>query len=379
LLEGIAEKEGIQVEKDALTLIARQSTGAMRDAISLLDQLASLGQVITLEKTQNVLGTAASQAVLDLIDALIDRAPDKGLDCLHAALDAGSDPRQLARQIVDYLRDLLLVRMEKGELIEATAEMRSLMGRHAQAFPVSALLRVIRLFNQAAGEARGMWQPSLPLEMAFIEALEAPAPTGEAPALPQQPKSSGQRPAPAASGVVPPHSVSQHASSYAQPAVSTGLDPATPPAMLYQTAATRAVVESAAKRQGLPPANRSLETSEKPAQPTREIDQNWQKLLGLTRKYNPKANGLLNSCKSHYLAEDTLILNFASDVISSQMEKPENMAAVQKALNDLYQENMNVRCCVDVTQRDAIPSGAENDGMVAAALRDLGGEVVDIQ
>ncbi len=69
----MAHEEGIQAEPEALTLIARQSTGALRDAISLLDQLASTGQTITLEMAQDVLGTAASQAVLDLIDALIEQ------------------------------------------------------------------------------------------------------------------------------------------------------------------------------------------------------------------------------------------------------------------------------------------------------------------
>ncbi len=70
-----AQPEGIQVAEDALTLISRQSTGSLRDAISLFDQLASTGQAITLEMAQDVLGTAASQAVLDLISALASGQP----------------------------------------------------------------------------------------------------------------------------------------------------------------------------------------------------------------------------------------------------------------------------------------------------------------
>src|SRR5450759_1483510 len=64
-LKGLAAQESLQVEPEALTLIARQSTGSLRDAISLLDQLASVGEVITLKTTQAVLGTATSQVVID--------------------------------------------------------------------------------------------------------------------------------------------------------------------------------------------------------------------------------------------------------------------------------------------------------------------------
>jgi DNA polymerase-3 subunit gamma/tau len=61
-LQQKASEENIPIEDQALTLIARQSTGAMRDAISLLDQLASTEQKITLEMA--MLGTAASQSAL---------------------------------------------------------------------------------------------------------------------------------------------------------------------------------------------------------------------------------------------------------------------------------------------------------------------------
>ncbi len=111
VLKMIAQEEGISVDAAALAAIARQSTGAMRDAISLLDQLASTGQLVTLELAQIVMGTATSQAVVELVDALIARQPAGGLEQIHQALDSGSDPRQFARQIVDYLRGLLLIKM----------------------------------------------------------------------------------------------------------------------------------------------------------------------------------------------------------------------------------------------------------------------------
>ena len=111
-LKRIVESEKLKAEPEALTLIARQSAGGMRDAISLLDQMASTGKEITLGLTQTVLGTATSQTVIALIEAVLDaiRRPPAWMR-IHTALDAGSDPRLLARQVVDYLRALLLIQM----------------------------------------------------------------------------------------------------------------------------------------------------------------------------------------------------------------------------------------------------------------------------
>jgi len=342
-LETICRDEGIQAEPEALALIARQSTGAMRDAISLLDQLASTGQTITLKMTQDVLGTAASQAVLDLIAALIDKKPDVGLDHIHSALDAGSDPRQFARQVVDHLRDLLLVRMGNASQIDATAEMRAQMARHAQAFNTPELLRLIRVFNQAANEARSAWQPSLPLEMAFVEALEPPQ-VVEAPSSDPSPAA----PVPAAPDIKASKRPRKGASK-----------PAPDPA------------EDQASEE-------EKELSQQDQQATQTLSDAWGKILSQVRQENPLAYGLMNSCKSYFMHGDRLVLNFASQVLKERMEKDENRLVAQQALARLTGREILIECKVDTAKRDAIPPGVEDDGMVAAALRDLGGELVDI-
>ena len=105
----------------------------------------------------------------------------------------------------------------------------------------------------------------------------------------------------------------------------------------------------------------------------------WPRILGLTRQLNPRAYGALNSSTGRFLRGDELTLNFASDIVKNQMEKAENLEALGKALLQIFQREITIHCHVDTAKRDAVPAGVDNDGMVAAALRDLGGEVVDIQ
>jgi DNA polymerase-3 subunit gamma/tau len=340
-LKTLAKGENIRVSDEALTLVARQSTGAMRDAISLLDQLASSGQEITLVMAQNVLGTAANQAVLDVIAALLAGEPASGLDNIHKALDSGSDPRQFARQIVDYLRDLLLIRMGNADQIDATSEMRVQMARHAQSFEISELLRVIRVFNQAANDARGSWQPALPIEMAFVESLVQPSePEQEAPA---------RRPAP-------------------------------PRAKTVQTSATTTVTARPAVSDVTlddEPDDEDEAPSDSPL--LRKLTDNWKKILDMVRQKNPNTYGLLNSSKSRRLKNGILFLGFASDILKHKMEKDENIEIVQDVLVQVLEEQITIRCQTSTSMRSELPPNVDNDGMVATALNDLGGEIVDIQ
>ncbi len=84
----------------------------------------------------------------------------------------GTDARSLARQVVDYLRALLLLQMDNSAQTDLAGDVRGEAEKHAKQFMPGELLRLIRLFNAAANDPRGGWQPALPLEMAFGESLE---------------------------------------------------------------------------------------------------------------------------------------------------------------------------------------------------------------
>jgi DNA polymerase-3 subunit gamma/tau len=343
-LTEIADQEKIGVEPEALTLLARQSTGAMRDAISLLDQLASTGEKITLKTAQAVLGTATSQAVVDVIEALIQRQADAGLNIIHLTLDAGSDARQFARQIVDYLRDLLLVKTGNQEQIDATVEQRAQMQRQSQAFSNSDLINLIRYFNDAANEGRAAWQPALPLELAFIGALN-PAQEWSTPnQSPQTPLRSETSPTP-----LPPQG--DKAMTQATPS------PSSPNAGPEQSVGI------------IPGASDEL---------FHQIQANWRQVVNTVRQYSPTTQGLLNSCKPAGMKDNVLYLGFTSDFVRRKMETGSNLEYTTKALTQILGREIPVRCFVAVAGSGSLPPDVESDGMVGTAINDLGGEIVDI-
>ncbi len=331
-LKHIVASENLKADDDALTLIARQSAGGMRDAQSLLDQLASTGDQITLALAQTVLGTATSQTVLDVAASILNLDPARGLGTIHKALDSGADPRSLARQIVEYMRGLMLIQMGNGDQVEATAEVKKQMDAHAQAFSPTDVLRMMKVFNSAATDLRGGWQPSLSLELALAEMMEPAA-------------------APAQSAVASP---------------------------LGTPARTKPQPVSASKTESKPKAESDApKSAEKPVISAGEVIKVWKQIIASLPKAQANLGALLNSVRMIDVHGKTLILGFASDVLVEKMNKPDQLEAAQKAIADVLGVTLTIHCTV-TNAKGKIPSDVPQDGMVATAIQH-GGEIVDVQ
>jgi DNA polymerase-3 subunit gamma/tau len=323
-LKEIASGEGIEAEEDVYQVIARQAVGGMRDGISLLDQLSAIGGKIDLVRAENILGTATSESVLELISAVIAKDASKGLTIIQRTLDAGSDPRQFARQIVEYLRGAMLVLSGNAVQVDATAETKTKMAEHSQAFSNKELVDIIRVFNEAAGNIRGNWQPSLPLELAFIESIST--------------QGAGPAPTP-----IMNDSSSKPIKKDSPPTLPT--DP--------QVKASPQVKSSKAD------------------------NDNWEQLLVMVKKENPITNGLLNSCRTRDYQNGVLTLGYSSDVLRDRMVEDCHKSVVKKAAEEVFGSAIIVECVVNAGGRKQLPPEMDSTGMIATGLR-LGGEIVNI-
>jgi DNA polymerase-3 subunit gamma/tau len=200
LMRAICAREGLLATDEALGAIARQATGSMRDALSLLDTLAAYGTTgegITLETVHNVLGAGSNERVLAIIDAIAANEVGAGIAAINAATEVGVEPGVLAGQIVSALRALLYAAYAvpgTRELVDDA--LRERVGRMAPA----EIAYITKLFSQVEFRLKHTAYGQLPLELAVVDAVLMR--TGQLPAAPATPAAQSVATMPAPTPIV---------------------------------------------------------------------------------------------------------------------------------------------------------------------------------
>lgn len=335
-LKELCKQEKIKIDDDALTLIARQATGSMRDAISLVDQLSSISKKITLPIAQDVLGTATNQSVIDLVEASLAGSSGKGLEIIHQALDSGADPRQYARQVVDYLRDLLVIKMDAGKQLELTPEVRVTMEAHAAAFEMNHLVSMIQAFTNAAVELKANWHPGLGLELAYAEALTPQAASLAQAAAQQEPQQSQAKPAARVKASSNPVEAAPKAVEAERPTPITG------------------------------PLTLDL------------VQEHWEALKRAVKSRNTVTSALLNSSRLINVDGNTVVINFSSDLLRDKMADEQNTRMVCSVMSKYFGQDVRLICTTG--ERDVQPISSANGSMqqVEETIKKLGGKIREI-
>ena len=392
-LDNKIEEGGYQVETEAMKLIARQATGSLRDAISLLDQLVSMGEAVTLGQAQEILGTAVDEAVGELVQAIADGEIGSGLEIINRAIDGGIDPRQFARQVVEWLRSLLLI--SAGDKVDLQDENRV---NQARSMRTQGILPAMHAFSQATRGERTAWQPGLALELAFMDAVLS-SPKSQ-PALQESEQVTKSEHEPEAERKVDARpnrgSRSGAESEVAEEAPPNFQDPdaAHPGSQFSGNELEREQEHGPSSGRGArPEAEPEIADEPKvensaagrpetePGTDFQRVLDAWPDLLAAAYGRDPQTQALLNSCKPLGVDDHTLVLGFQSDLLREKMEKGHNRRIVSEALVAVLEADLDVRCVLlqdwgndrSTATSPPLPEG----GMVATALRDLGAEVVD--
>lgn len=174
-LRVIAEAEGVAIPDEALTLIAREATGSLRDAINLLDQVwAAYGDAVSLENTVAALGLSVDKRALQLARAALTKNLQEGLGLIAAVQEDAVDLARFTRQVVEHLRHALLQQSGAVEgLALSEPEREALTGLVKDVEP-EATVAALRGF--ASADMRSDPFASLPLELALAQLVYAPAP-----------------------------------------------------------------------------------------------------------------------------------------------------------------------------------------------------------
>ncbi len=383
-LEHIAQAEGIVLQAGVAERIARAATGAMRDAISILDQLiAGSDGTITLAQVQGLLGATDTSKVGALVSALTDGDVQAALRVVNEAADDGADLRQFARDLVERLRALLLLSASNDtSTLDVPDETLHEMQQQAAQTNVGQLVAWLKLFSNLDYQLKNSPYGQLPIELAVVEALLAPATTVAAPvsraaAAPQPVAAPPRRvPAtPAATGAK---------GAEARPAKMEPMAPVPqPPAAAPEPAQEEPAVAAVPELVSAVTPDEVIEVVDDAAFLLEDILDQWEQIKDDVRAINLPVGAVLDWVTPINVEERTIVLLAKKEWSKQRLEAQRERRIIERALTQVLGGQCSFRVTMD--EREEMPDinkqiqHMRKDEHIRAAINVFGASIIAIE
>ncbi len=346
-LSHICENEGITIEPEALKLIARAATGSLRDAENLLQQMMTYyGNEITLQQAQTLLGYSGDRRAGELVKDIVNQDVAGGVATINNVNNDGLDLRQFNRDVVEYLRLLLLVKTGSSESVELTTDDTKELKEMAANAPLPRIIKAIKRFSQL--ELGLDNYSTLPLELALVDCTLPEAEEKRETVRQPAPEPTAKKPPPEA---VPPPP---------KPEIARPEEKKTPEP-------EPKIEEPAAKEQPVPaeepePSTAGADTGV-PASgsPIEQLQSQWSKIINEAPDNMGKTPtaALLRSARPVSINGDTIEISFKYSYHKEKMDNLDNQKTAEKIISNFLGRPYRVRCVYE----------HENNHLVKAALK----------
>ena len=334
-LSHICGTEDIKIAPEALRLIARSTTGSLRDAENLLEQLLTYhGAEIELEQVQSSLGITGDWRARELVKHIINNDIAAGITTINSVNRDGLDLRQFNRELVEYLRALLLIKTGSDEAVDLTtddiAELKDLTTRAS----LEQILRATKLFGQL--ELGSDNYSTLPLELALVDCA----------LITEEEKGSETHQI--------EHELRPPQKSTPSPPLLTSSQPKQPSAELEPASVTAPPSETTA---AITPLDTGSEVE--------RLKLNWKQVIKEAPKDTQKSPALAILRSAGVtpvdVKDDTVSLSFRFPAHKEQIEKIDNQRVVEKIISNFLGHPCHVHCVLEDNHllKEALKMGAQ--------------------
>ena len=171
-MKKICNEENIEVEEKALNLIARNSQGALRDALSILDQCISFSDnKIEYKDAVELLGTVNIEQLFEMAQSIIDQDTKRSLQILNEFVVWGKDIRNLINDLIDHFRNLMVCKISNDldEIISLPEETIDLLKQQAETIDTNNLIRVLNILSEAQDGMKVSSNPRVLMEVTMMK------------------------------------------------------------------------------------------------------------------------------------------------------------------------------------------------------------------
>jgi DNA polymerase-3 subunit gamma/tau len=341
-MTGVCQAENITITQESLRLIARSATGSMRDAWNVLEQLSIYyGSEISFQQVQDLLGITGDARVRELIKYIVDDNVAKAIATINSVNNDGLDLRNFKREMVEYLRSLLLVKTGSESSVDMTGEDLVELKQLAERASLPKVLRALKLFSQV--ELGSENHSALPLELAIVDSTmkieeDAPKPVRQIEYQPQ--------PAPTPVHHTPPM---QHPAAGQAQSQSAAQDAKKPETVSNST----------------PPAVAEKRSPLEAGSISEKLRREWRTVLEQAPadvKRHPAIAILRSGVRPVLFENDMLTLSSRHPIYKDKLEEIENHKVVEKIISSYLGHTCKVQCILENgnnPMKEALKLGAQ--------------------
>ncbi|GAC1652211.1 MAG: DNA polymerase III subunit gamma/tau [Herpetosiphon sp.] len=397
-LEHIASSEKTILELGVAERIARAATGAMRDALSVLDQLmAASDHTVTLAQVQQLLGMADTADVGTLVQSLVDGDIRRGLQTINEVADNGADLRQFARDLVDRLRSLMLLCATHDtsglDLPESSITQLQSQSEHVS---VITVVQWLKLFTQLDSQLKQTPYGQLPIELALVEALTTADQPPVVRAAPRQASIPQLASAPTTTPVsahIPRPAVSRAPApiptvdDLLPPAPPTPDPQAEPPVVPGMTEPLSAIPMDAAPQQvdvaALETTGHIIEIVDDSVFLLEDVEAVWEQFREDVRAESPLIHAQMQGITPINVEGHFVVLLATQPWRKEKLENERTLRKLERMLSKLLNNQAQIRLTVD--QHEEMPDErkliqhARKDALVRKAINIFEAQIVEIQ
>ncbi|WP_031516371.1 DNA polymerase III subunit gamma/tau [Desulfofalx alkaliphila] len=344
-LKQVAEEIGLEVEDQALVLIARAAEGGLRDALGILDQGSVFGNdSITVDDVHKILGTVKEDVMSSMVDYLAKGKSADALLLVNELLQQGKDLRMFVKELNGYLRSIMLY-LISNRLPEA-GDVSNLKADAAKLEPIF-ISNCLEVLTRLEYDMKWSAQPVILLELALVKLTGAQPP----------PKAGAERQMPQRQEAPPDKE---------------------------QRGQKEQTEEKEEKQEKQSELNEEKNQNEQTGDLSQEVKQSWGKILDYVKKIKPSVYGVFREAFFVEVKDKVLTIAFKpqhANFHKVRAEQGENKKIFEQALNEVLGGSWSLKIIVLENQEQEKPKtkGSEENPLVQKAVELFGEDKVEIK
>jgi len=374
-LRKLSVEEAVEIEDDALMLVARKSTGSLRDAENILEQvIVSSEPPVTELDVRQLLNLTDESLPADLLDLIADNQVKNSLVRLGQMIEGGKEPTQIHSSLIEIIRVLIFLKSNASDGSELGDALKERLQNIAGKFSMERLIYIAKIMSVV--NFRDVLTPALPLEIAILESIMGQQNTESA-----QNQSRETNMESTTNRKIEEQIFEESSGNTVQkPKIAKPISEKQTKDTISSTAVV-SVTETNSKSE--PSELGTNESSLQTNAGSDSIDEHWNELLRSLRQTGKRFNlgALLRGCKERKIKDDTLVLTFLHsshlERVNSEIEDPLVNGQFESVVENVLGKKYKISVELANNEVKSVRGPISQQSHLVRAAQSLGARIVE--